>query len=90
MQKIVNVLAIASSVVSLAVVGGGVYLYVQKDAIIESVTEKALGSLGGLGGGIGGAAGLGANDLAVPSQTPQASAPAPAAGLGLPTPSSAF
>ena len=90
MQKIVNVLAIASSVVSLAVVGGGVYLYIQKDAIIESVTEKALGSLGGLGGGIGGAAGLGANDLAVPSQTPQASAPAPAAGLGLPTPSSAF
>ena len=50
MQKIINVLAVASSVVSLAVVGGGFYLYVQKDAIIESVTEKALGGLGGLGG----------------------------------------
>ena len=50
MQKIVNVLAIASSVVSLAVIGGGVYLYVQKDAIIEDIKEKALGSIGsGLG-----------------------------------------
>ena len=49
MQKIVNVLAVASAVVSLAVVGTGAYVYVNKDAIIESVTEKALGSLGGLG-----------------------------------------
>tara|TARA_B100002019_G_scaffold281273_1_gene285142 strand:- start:825 stop:1061 length:237 start_codon:yes stop_codon:yes gene_type:complete len=45
MQKIINVLAIASSVVSLTVVGGGVYLYVQKDAIIENIKEKALGSI---------------------------------------------
>ena len=37
MQKIVNVLAIASSVVSLAVVGGGIYVYTQKDAIIEDM-----------------------------------------------------
>tara|TARA_R100000234_G_scaffold2781_1_gene2335 strand:- start:223 stop:456 length:234 start_codon:yes stop_codon:yes gene_type:complete len=47
MQKIINVLAIASSVVSLTVVGGGVYLYTQKDAIIEDIKEKALGSLSG-------------------------------------------
>ena len=46
MQKIVNVLAIASSVVSLAVIGGGVYLYVQKDAIIEDIKEIALVSIG--------------------------------------------
>tara|TARA_B100000214_G_scaffold186083_1_gene134148 strand:- start:3117 stop:3368 length:252 start_codon:yes stop_codon:yes gene_type:complete len=52
MQKFVNVLAIASATVSLAVVSGGIYLYTQKDAIIESVTEKALGSLGG--GALGG------------------------------------
>ena len=84
MQKIVNVLAIASSVVSLAVVGGGVYLYVQKDAIIESVTEKALG---GLSGGLSGAAlPIGSNDL--PS-TPQAAAPG-GGSMGLPVPSSAF
>ena len=36
-----------SSVVSLSVVGGGVYLYTQKDAIIEDIKEKALGSLSG-------------------------------------------
>ena len=47
MQKIINVLAIASSVVSLTVVGGGVYLYTQKDAIIEDIKEKALGSFTG-------------------------------------------
>ena len=83
MQKLINVLAVASAVVSVAVVGTGAYVYVNKDAIIESVTEKALGGLGGLGG-----AGLGAPDLS-PSPAPdQAAAPVPS--LGLPTPSSAF
>ena len=74
MQKVINVLAIVSAAVSVAVVGTGAYVYVNKDAIIESVTEKALGSLGGLGGGLGGA-GLGAPDLS-PSVAPdQASTP---------------
>ena len=54
MQKIINVIAVASGVVSLAVVGVGGYVYVNQDSIIESVKEKALGSLGGLGGGLGG------------------------------------
>ena len=56
MQKIVNIIAIASGVVSLAFVGTAGYVYVQKDAIIESVTEKALGSIGGgaLSGALGG------------------------------------
>ncbi len=63
MQKIINVIAIASGIISLSVVGGGVYLYTQKDAIIESVTEKALGSIGG--GAIGGA--LGGLGQAAPS-----------------------
>ena len=74
MQKIINVLAIASAAVSVAVVGTGAYVYVNKDAIIESVTEKALGSLGGFGGaGLGGDLPVGAPDLASP--TPQAAAP---------------
>ena len=81
MQKLVNVLAIASAAVSVAVVGTGAYVYVNKDAIIESVTEKALGSLGG---GLGGDLPVGAPDLATPTQ-PQASAPVPSAGLGVPT-----
>ena len=78
MQKIINVLAIASAAVSVAVVGTGAYVYVNKDAIIESVTEKALGSLGGFGGaagGIGGDLPIGTPDLAAPTDTPQASVP---------------
>ena len=64
MQKIINVLALASTVVSVAVVGTGVYVYVNKDAIIESVTEKALG---GLGGGLGRDLPVGTPDLAPPA-----------------------
>ena len=79
MQKVVNVLALASSVVSLAVVGTAGYLFVNKDAIIKSVTDSALESVlgGGLGGGLPSGTGLapelptGTNDLA-PS-APQAS-----------------
>ena len=81
MQKIINVLAIASAAVSVAVVGTGAYVYVNKDAIIESVTEKALGSLGGFGGSLP----IGTPDLAAP--TDQAVTPPISGGLGLPVPS---
>ena len=40
MQKIVNVLALSSFVVSAAVVSGGVYVYLNKDAMVESAKEK--------------------------------------------------
>lgn len=40
MQKVINVLSLASFVVSAAVVGGGVYVYFNKDAMIEDVKEK--------------------------------------------------
>jgi hypothetical protein len=86
MQKIVNVLAVASAAVSLAVVGGSAFVYVQRDAIIDNVKtqvkDAVLGGLGGIGGGVGDFGGVGGdtlptgtNDLAVPSDTPQASAP---------------
>ena len=53
MQKIINVLAISSFVISLSVVGGGVYLYTQKDAIIDGVKSKVMKSvLPSIGGGI--------------------------------------
>ena len=83
-QKIVNGIAIASGVVSLTLVGLGGYVFVRKDAIIDSVKEQAidavLGSMGGLGGlGGGGLPStdlpLGTNDLATPSPTPQAAVP---------------
>ena len=84
MQKIINVLAITSFVISGAVVGGGFYLYSQKDAIIEDIKEKALGSLGGLGGGLGGDLPIGTPDLA-PSPSPdQATVPPVGSGFGIP------
>ena len=64
MQKIINVLALSSAAVSLAVVGTVGYVFVNKDAIIKSVTDGALESV--LGGGIGGAVGGGAAGLGVP------------------------
>tara|TARA_B100000700_G_scaffold192400_1_gene211907 strand:- start:219 stop:467 length:249 start_codon:yes stop_codon:yes gene_type:complete len=68
MQKIINVLAVASAAVSVAVVGLGGYVYLNREAIIEDVKQKALGGLGGsLGGGsLGGDLPIGAPDLAAP------------------------
>jgi len=81
MQKIINVLAVASAVVSVAVVGLGGYVYLNREAIIEDVKEKALG---GLGGSLGGDLPIGAPDLAAPNTS--ASAPnVPSGGLGVPT-----
>ena len=79
MQKLINVLAVASAAVYVAVVGTVGYVYVNREAIIEDVKEKALGSvMGGLGGaGLGGAAGLGAPDLS-PSPAPDQAAAPPA------------
>ena len=42
LQKIVNGIAIASGVVSLAVVGTVGYVYVRKDAIIENIKGKVM------------------------------------------------
>tara|TARA_B100001029_G_C14848805_1_gene332527 strand:- start:220 stop:483 length:264 start_codon:yes stop_codon:yes gene_type:complete len=78
MQKIVNVIAIASGAVSIALIGSGLFVYVNRDSIIDSVKQQAIeavtGSLGGLGGG---ALPLGTNDLApsvgdTPSMAPPA------------------
>ena len=66
MQKVVNVLALASAAVSLAVVGTAGYVFVNKDAIIQGVTDKAMESVlgGGLGGGLTPELPTGTNDLA--------------------------
>ena len=83
MQKIINVLAIASTVVSLAVVGTAGYVYVRKDAIIENIKEKALG---GLAGGLAGGALSGDVGLPELPEVPSAGG----ASMGLPVPSSPF
>jgi len=40
MQKLINLLAVLSFGVSAAVVGGGAYLYLNKDALVEGAKEK--------------------------------------------------
>ena len=45
LQKIVNGIAIASGVVSLAVVGTVGYVYIRKDAIIEDIKGKVMESV---------------------------------------------
>ena len=88
LQKFVNGIAIASGVVSLAVVGTVGYVYIRKDAIIESVKGKVMEAvMPSIGGGI---------TDAIPSFTgpaapvnPQADAPASpmpeGVGLGVPS-----
>ena len=87
LQKIVNGIAIASGVVSLAVVGTIGYVYVRKDAIIENIKGKVMeavmpdlsGSLGGIVPDFTGPA--------APLKSPQSkpSSPMPeGTGLGIP------
>ena len=40
MQKLINVLALASFAVSAAVVGGGTWLYLNKDVLVERARGK--------------------------------------------------
>ena len=42
MQKLVNAIALLSGLVSLGVVAGGTYLYLNKDAMIEEARTKAI------------------------------------------------
>tara|TARA_B100000212_G_scaffold41949_1_gene27131 strand:+ start:255 stop:503 length:249 start_codon:yes stop_codon:yes gene_type:complete len=76
MQKLVNVIAITSGVVSLAVVGLGGYVFIRKDAIIEDAKTKILEQVtGGLGGALV-PDGLGGGGLDIPSLSPTPSEPA--------------
>ncbi len=67
-QKVINVLAVASAAVSLAVVGTAGYVFLNKDAIVDGVKaqvmEAVTGSLGSaLGGGLVPELPTGSNDL---------------------------
>ena len=90
MQKIVNVLAIASGVVSAAVVASGVFVYVNRDSIVDSIKSQAIEAVtGSLGGGLGGDLPIGTPELAPPADSANANAPQ-GASMGLPVPSSAL
>tara|TARA_E500000318_G_scaffold40226_1_gene38599 strand:- start:399 stop:656 length:258 start_codon:yes stop_codon:yes gene_type:complete len=84
MQKIINVLAVASGLVSAAVVASGVFVYVNRDSIVDSIKSQAIEAVtGSLGGGLGGDLPIGSPDLAAPDNA--ATAPVPSGGLGVPT-----
>ena len=60
MQTIINVLALSSFIVSSAIVGSGVYIYTNKDPLIEKAKEQVMESIkgslpGALTGGLSGA-----------------------------------
>ena len=40
MQKVINVLAVLSFVGVAGIIGGGAYIYTQRDAMIENAKEK--------------------------------------------------
>ena len=59
MQILINVLALSSFIVSAAVVGSGVYIYTNKDPLIEKAKEQVMESIsetlpGALSGALGG------------------------------------
>ena len=81
MQKIINVLAVASGLVSAAVVVSGLFVYVNRDSIVDSIKSQAIEAVtGSLGGGLGGDLPIGTPDL--PPTAPDA-ATVPSAGLGI-------
>ena len=41
MQKLINVIALLSGLTCASLIGGGVYVYMQKDALLESAKEAA-------------------------------------------------
>ena len=48
MQKLINVLAIASFAISAGVVGAGAYVVLNKDALIDQAKEKVAEEIAGI------------------------------------------
>ena len=74
MQKVINVLAVASFALSGAIAASGVYVYVNRDSIIDGIKSQVLGGIGG--SALGGGALTG--DVGLPMATqPEPSVPTP-------------
>ena len=84
MQKIINVFALASAAVSVAVVASGIFVYVNRDSIVDSIKSQAIEAVtGSLGGGLGGDLPIGTPDLAPAAPADAAAVPVPSGGLGV-------
>tara|TARA_R100001443_G_C3245813_1_gene151946 strand:- start:121 stop:366 length:246 start_codon:yes stop_codon:yes gene_type:complete len=79
MQKIINVLSITSFAVSISIIGGGLYVYANKDALIDSVKQKIMSEVSGI-------AGDAVKDMISTSPSlPETTGPVvPSVGLGIP------
>ncbi len=54
MQKVINVLAVASFAVSAAIVGAAGYVYVNQEAIVDGIKDQAASMIGdAVGGAVG-------------------------------------
>ena len=74
-QKVINVLAVASFAVSSAIAASGVYVYVNRDSIIDGIKSQVMGGIGGAALGGGGAL---TGDVGLPMATqPEPSVPTP-------------
>ena len=83
MQKVINVLAVASFAVSSAIAASGVYVYVNRDSIIDGIKSQVMGGIGGAA--LGGGALTG--DVGLPMATQPDAAPStsvPSGGLVVP------
>ena len=83
MQKVINVLAVASFAVSSAIAASGVYVYVNRDSIIDGIKSQVMGGIGGAA--LGGGALTG--DVGLPMATQPDAAPStsvPSGGVGVP------
>ena len=79
MQKIINVLAILSFIGTAGIVGGGTYVYLNREAIIEDAKEKvANAATEAIAGALPGLI-----DNAMPSM-PEVTGPALPSGGGIP------
>ena len=77
MQRIINVLAVASFALSGAIAASGVYVYVNRDSIIDGVKSQIMGGIGGSALGAGALTG----DIGIPNPGENAAAGGPTLGL---------
>ena len=77
MQKVINALAIISFGVSGCIVGGGAYVYLNKDALIEQAKDAAAAQIqDAIGGALGGSQ-LGSTLLGGPADDSSSTSPMP-------------